>query len=357
ENQFGSSVASGDVNGDGIDDVLIGANGYGYEYYPGGYASLLGEIYVLFGKDTGFSDIIPDSTLRKGEGGWFFEAAESVPGDYDYLGDAITSADINGDGIDDIITGTAYAYQDSGAVYIVFGFDDPSVNKFELSSLDGDNGFVIRERNRIGKTVAVVDLDGDGHLEIISGENTTDTGVTGTGAEQGKEGEVTVFFNTINQTITGNEGFRMLSAPTHGAVFNELLAPFWTQGFAGSDGPTADSANAWIWDTETQEWTELTNQTSDSLLAAGTGFLFHIYEDDNFGGPGNTGFPKRMSVSQFGGSGTFNSGTINPVSDLADGNFFFAGNPFGFTIDWDSTSVSKNNLATSIYIYDDAAGV
>jgi len=352
-NSFGTEVGSGDVNGDGFDDLFVQAEGYGrdlnYNYQ--------GEVYVLFGGNS-FPAIIDDSSIFNGSNGFFFEGIS----DGDYLGKEFASVDLNGDGMDELITGSGYAFanpaigaQDTGAVYIIFGFDDNSVSEFHLSSLDGSNGFVIKGKNGIGNALVTGDLNGDGFDEIISGKSITDItqGVTGTG----REGEVTVFFNTINQTITGSQGFRMLSAPTHGPIFNELLEPFWTQGFIDSDyPPLTDSANVWIWNSGIQYWDLLADQTTDSL-SAGNGFLFYLYEDDNFTGPGNTGFPKRISVSQFTGDGTFNSGTINPVSGLTDGDFFLAGNPFGFTIDWDSSAISKTNLSNNIYTYDHSGGV
>ncbi|MCG8373393.1 MAG: FG-GAP-like repeat-containing protein, partial [Balneolales bacterium] len=351
QNYFGHSVGSGDVNGDGYDDLFVNANGYGRDYTSTSNSTAYGENYVLFGKSSGFSSVIDDSSLD-GTNGFFFDGIN----DGDRMGEDFASIDLNGDGMDELITTSAYAYSGSGIVYVIFGFDDTSVSEFQLSSLDGDNGFIIKGSEGIGVTVVTGDLDGDGFDEIISSDNNANTTGVLVPGSIGKEGVVEVFFNTINQTITGDEGFRLLSAPTHGPVFDELLDPFFTQGFTGADN-TSDSFddNVWTWDTDSQSWTALTDQGTDSL-AAGQGFLFYIFSDDNgLDVPGNAGFPKRVSASQFGGNGTFNNGTIDAVSDLADGNFFLAGNPFGFTIDWDSSAVSKTNLAASMYIYDHAA--
>ena len=54
----GSVSSAGDVNGDGFDDILIGA--YGAD--PGG-DSFAGESYVVFGKATGFGAALDLSTL------------------------------------------------------------------------------------------------------------------------------------------------------------------------------------------------------------------------------------------------------------------------------------------------------
>ncbi|MCG8373952.1 MAG: FG-GAP repeat protein, partial [Balneolales bacterium] len=334
--KLGLSIGSGDINGDGFDDLLVADYAY-YEYY-------FGKTHVLFGGSS-FPAVIDDFSLD-GSNGFFFTGLN----EYELLGNDFASFDLNGDGMDELITSAKYldspSGEGTGVVYTIFGFDDPSVSEVELSSLDGSNGFVISESVSIGTRIVTGDLDGDGHHEIISSSN-----IVG----GGRNWLTTVFFNTINQLIDGDEGFRLLSTPTHGPVFDELLNPFFTQGFAGSDtNSVVVDDNVWTWDTDSQAWLDLSNQATDSL-AAGQGFLFYIFSDDNgLDVPGNAGFPKRVSASQFGGDGTFNNGTIDAVSGLVDGDFFLAGNPFGFTIDWDSSAVSKTNLAGSIYIWDDA---
>ena len=334
---LGYSISSGDINGDGYDDIIIGAPGEDRDY------NYQGEVMVIFGSSS-FASVINDVSLD-GTNGFFLQGLSSSA----YIGQSASSADLDGDGMDDLIVGNPRINNNDGAAYVIFGFDDTSVSRFELSSLDGDNGFTLApdddndDRGRMGDRVLGADIDGDSMDELI-------IGASNYGVED--EGAVYVFFNTMNQTITGDEGFRMLSAPTHGPVFDELLNPFFTQGFTGSDAPSFDEDNVWTWDTDTQAWTGLTNQATDSLHA-GQGFLFYIFSDDSADGTPD-GFPKRVSASQFGGEGSLNSGTINAVTDLADGDFFLAGNPFGFTIDWDSSAISKTNLADAIYIWDDA---
>jgi hypothetical protein len=61
--QLGSSVSSaGDVNGDGFDDLIVGAPTAG-DQYAVYYGSGPGEAYVLFGNATGFADTIVKAAL------------------------------------------------------------------------------------------------------------------------------------------------------------------------------------------------------------------------------------------------------------------------------------------------------
>ncbi len=334
-NYLGASISSGDINGDGYDDLIVGATGYGRDY------TYTGEVMVIFGGSS-FPSIIDDTSLD-GTNGFFLQGLAT----YDYTGYSVSSADLNGDGLDELMTGSPSVNNSSGAVYVVFGFDDSSVSEFELSSLNGDNGFVLAPENNgeeLGRTLIAADIDGDSMGEVIFGAPFTG------GNDQGT---IYVFFNTMNQTIPGDEDYRVMASPTSGAVFDELLGNFWTQGFIGSDDPDGDDT-AWTWDKDTQAWVSLSNQSTDNL-DAGQGFLLYMFSDDDPGSVGDAGFPKRISVSQFGGDGALNSGTINPISDLDHGDFFLAGNPFTSTIDWDSSAVSKANLSNIIYIYDAAA--
>ncbi len=136
---LGFSVSSaGDVNGDGIDDLIIGARAAN----PNSTGS--GQSYVVFGSRNSFASSLELSNLNGDNG---FAAINSEA--YDFLGDSVSSAgDINGDGIDDLIIGGARGanlngYYSSGQSYVVFGSSSGFAPSLELSSLNGSNGFAI----------------------------------------------------------------------------------------------------------------------------------------------------------------------------------------------------------------------
>jgi hypothetical protein len=134
----GRSVASaGDVNGDGFDDVIVGAP------LAYGNGTLPGVSYVVFGKASGFAANIDLSTLN-GSNGFILSGAEA----FDQSGwSAASAGDVNGDGLADLIVGapgaTANGHSDSGASYVVFGrLPDAAVNRLGTSasqSLVGGN--------------------------------------------------------------------------------------------------------------------------------------------------------------------------------------------------------------------------
>ena len=169
----GHSVSSaGDINGDGIDDLIIGA----YEADPNGNNGA-GESYVVFGKDTAFNATLELSSLT-GSNGFVIEGIDAG----DRSGVSVSSAgDINGDGINDLIIGAYRADPNgddgAGESYVVFGKDTAVDGAFagtlELSSLTGSNGFVIEgidAGDRSGVSVSSAgDINGDGINDLIIG--------------------------------------------------------------------------------------------------------------------------------------------------------------------------------------------
>ncbi|MCK6529109.1 MAG: FG-GAP repeat protein [Candidatus Omnitrophica bacterium] len=149
---LGTSVAlAGDVNGDGVEDVVLGAMG------ADGVVEDAGAIYVFHGPFSGEHPVTTADATLMGEGG---EGA----------GHALASTgDVNQDGYADFLVG-AYRYgglgAESGEAYLVYGPVSGTVSLPDVGArFQGDAA-----GDRAGYAVAGVgDLDSDGYPDFIIG--------------------------------------------------------------------------------------------------------------------------------------------------------------------------------------------
>ncbi len=394
--RIGSSLSSGDVNGDGFEDVIIAQGSYAHVFIVFGKLEGYGteieieesSVFTIIGEylekissgdvnGDGYDDIIIGSRLTgpSGKTQIVFGSSDNSGGEISLLnlnstsgfiingeelnsrsGYSVSSGDVNRDGYDDIILGANAANSNGtsyvGKTYIVFGKSSEFDSEVELSDINGVTGISLSGEaygDQSGAAVTTADVNGDGYADVLISSVFADPNGT-------TSGKVYVFTNTVEQKIYGAEGFRMLGGPASGKVFDNLLGQFWTQGFTNSDG-SQFGLNTWTWNHSSQSWEGLSDQLTDNL-DAGQGFLHYMFSDNNNNGE-DEGFPKTISsptsfVSVDNFDYLVNTSVVRIFDDLDDGGFYLASNPYPYTINWDAESGwDKKYLNNTIHIWSD----
>jgi hypothetical protein len=152
--RFGFALAAGDLNGDGYDDLAIGAPGEGLAGNPDA-----GVVHLLFGSQTGIS--ANGSQLL---GGVLFSGE---------FGAALAIGDMDDDGELDLAVGSPRAVQRRGAVFIHLAVATSGNPIIELLQIGGGSSAQIDDR--FGSSLAMGDFDRDGFDDLVVGVPGEDT--------------------------------------------------------------------------------------------------------------------------------------------------------------------------------------
>jgi len=225
------SLAQGDFNGDGIDDILMGAP---KASGPDNARNNAGEAYVILGS----SDL--GGTVDISKNHQDFTVVGAAPGDN--LGFVVASGDVNGDGIDDILVGARFAgsfegsFEDSlinaGEAYVIFGSPDLSGT---VDTALGEQDFTIQGAQGgdfLGYALAAGDVSGDGVDDIIVAA----PGADGPDNARSGAGEAYVVLGSPELTGTIDVGQDQQNLTILGAVADDFLANFAASGDVNGDG-------------------------------------------------------------------------------------------------------------------------
>lgn len=239
QDRAGSSVYSGDINGDGYDDLLIGAS---YADGPYNGRAWAGEVHVVLG-----SDSITNSVDLRKQADFTVYGADSGDG----AGTSVASGDVNNDGYDDILIGASYADDKAGEASVVLG-SAAIAGTLDLASGDALTICGTDAGDQAGVSTASGDVNGDGYDDIVVGANWAD----GPDDNRTKAGEAYVISPQIDLSISyaaappyvvpGSIITYTLAYSNNGAAtaFNVLIADFETPGLISAGSICDDKATA-----------------------------------------------------------------------------------------------------------------
>jgi FG-GAP repeat len=182
---LGFAVAARDVNGDSIDDLIIGAPGTDFGTTPNDRADV-GSVYIIFGAATNFAPRTIDLAVANSANVQIIGAAAG-----DRFGSALAAGDVNGaiSPVADLAIGApgsrgptpATAARDNGgAIYAVFGGTNLANTTATTKVIDiGQStvGVVTifgRAGSRLGSSVAIGDVNAGNAGDILGGAPTAD---------------------------------------------------------------------------------------------------------------------------------------------------------------------------------------
>ena len=197
----GPTVATGDFDGDGFDDLAAGVPGK-----DSGRALDAGAVVVVYGSTEGVDTSRSQQLVPGGS-----DLAGTTESD-DLFGAAVASGDFDADGYDDLVVGVPGeddgADEDVGAVIVVAGSADglvASISRQRMSGagLPGSSA----AGDQVGAALAIGDFDGDRYDDLAVGAPGDDTGAADAGAVEVLGGSTTGLIAASGlELVAGNEG-------------------------------------------------------------------------------------------------------------------------------------------------------
>lgn len=167
--KLGHAVAMGDLDGDGLAELIVSEPSAAVGTTPNA-----GRVYVFRGRKSwkkeqyaiGAKGLEPDLVI--------------VGRERELLGHRLLTADLDGDGTNDLVMSSPHYREGAGSVVVVRG-GKGSLDRPRTIVLDKDEPDLLvrgHRSGRLGERIAAVDIDGQGGLELLMAEPLRDHGRT-----------------------------------------------------------------------------------------------------------------------------------------------------------------------------------
>lgn len=163
DDQMGGALAAGDFDGDGFDDLAVGAPGEAI-----GPVEAAGGVHFLYGSQFG---------LNETDNRFYYQNSVNMPGISeagDGFGSSLASVDITGDDLDDLLVGAPgegmYGLPGVGLVHLFVGnADGLQINSQVWHQFDENAPGDPESGNSFGTSIAAGDFDGNGMMDVATG--------------------------------------------------------------------------------------------------------------------------------------------------------------------------------------------